>query len=39
MINGDYKEAKNYFEEAIHATPFYYKKANDNLAELNRLDN
>lgn len=38
MMNGDYTEANNYLQEAINASPRFYKKANDNLQRLERLE-
>ncbi|MDD5321409.1 MAG: tetratricopeptide repeat protein [Methylococcales bacterium] len=39
MMNGDYAEANNYLQEAINASPRFYKKANDNLMRLEILEN
>jgi Flp pilus assembly protein TadD len=38
MMNGDYTEASNYLQEAVNASPKFYKKANDNLKRLERLE-
>jgi len=38
MMNGDYVEANNYLQEAINASPRFYKKANDNLMRLDMLE-
>lgn len=38
MMNGDYAEANNYLQEAINASPRFYKKANDNLMRLDMLE-
>jgi tetratricopeptide (TPR) repeat protein len=38
MMNGDYTEANNYLQEAINVAPKFYKKANDNLKRLERLE-
>jgi Flp pilus assembly protein TadD len=39
MMNGDYKKANFYFEEAIKSSSEYYEKANDNLKQLEVLEN
>lgn len=38
MMNGDYTEANSYLQEAINASPRFYKKASDNLKRLERLE-
>jgi tetratricopeptide (TPR) repeat protein len=38
MKNGDYAMASKYLKEAIATAPQYYKKANDNLNELELLE-
>ncbi|MDD2659484.1 MAG: tetratricopeptide repeat protein [Methylococcales bacterium] len=38
MMNGDYAEANDYLQEAIKLSPRYYKKANDNLIQLEILE-
>jgi tetratricopeptide (TPR) repeat protein len=38
MMNGDYKEANNYLQEAIKLSPLFYKKANENLIRLENMD-
>jgi tetratricopeptide (TPR) repeat protein len=38
MMNGDYTEANNYLQEAINASPRFYKKASDNLERLEKLE-
>ena len=39
MMNGDYPEANRYLHEAIKSSPQFYKKANDNLQQLEVLEN
>jgi tetratricopeptide (TPR) repeat protein len=38
MMNGDYTEANKYLQEAIDASPQFYKKASDNLKRLESLE-
>jgi tetratricopeptide (TPR) repeat protein len=39
MMSGNYVMANNYLQEAIKLSPQFYKKANDNLRQLERLEN
>ena len=38
MMKGDYAKANHYLQEAITLSPHYYKKANDNLKQLEALE-
>lgn len=38
MMNGDYDVANRYLQEAIRISPQYYKKANDNLKQLQLVE-
>lgn len=38
MMNGNYEEANHYLNEAIKASPRFYKKAHDNLKRLELLE-
>lgn len=39
MMKGDYVRANDYLQTAIKLSPQFYKKANDNLNQLERLEN